>query len=863
MTVNRTTLLDLPLPVTGTESGTWGDTTNNGLTQYVDIAIAGMSNLTSANFTAGALTIETTEGDSSATNISATSAQYAGFRVTSLAANSTITVGNTGTSPARSYRLINADATYNLTFKATGQTGVTLLPGQSALVAFNGTDYVIVGTVGAGSTTDNTVPRFDGTTGKILQSSGITIDDSNNVSGVAQLNITTLDATNIEVTNIKAKDGTAAASIADSTGVISVTANPVLSGGTANGVLYLNGSKVATSGSALTFDGTNLGIGTSSPTNALTVGTTSAGKNIAIYSSSNGNNGLFRMYDLGGTERLQLGVNSTGEAVYYAPTGSVHAWYVNTERMRLDSSGNLGIGTSSPASRLDVYSTGNTTLTLSGSSGGGGDVSQIDFLRIGSNVTSSIKAIRDGGNTSGALTFYTAVSGSNTERMRLDSSGNLGLGVTPSAKLDVANASGRAARVGGFQFSGTTSSADGGNNLLGSGIYWNGSNLTATQTTGAVLQLGNGVIQFQTLSGLTAGNTYSFAPQLSLDSSGNLGLGVTPSAWGTAKAFQIGGSGFALSSNGAGSGDGSLIWNGYYNGTNWIYSYTGGVATRYRQNESGHAWFTAASGTAGNAIPFTQAMTLDAGGNLLVGGTSSLYGVGGRGDVEINGSSTSILALTIAGSATNASYLYNTSTELEIAATGSRFMRFTTNGSERARITSGGDLLVGTTSNSNTSRCFIENAGSNVLTVSNSAAGGYNFITRAQSNGGTYYHASFEESTTQRGSITSNGSATAYNTSSDYRLKNIDGPLTGSGEFIDALKPKVGTWKTNGSKFVGFLAHEVQEVSPGSVVGTKDAVDEEGKPIMQAMEYGSAEFIANIIAEIQSLRQRVALLEGN
>jgi hypothetical protein len=151
MTVNRTTLLDLPLPVSGTESGTWGDTTNNGLTQYMDIAIAGMSNLTSANFAAGALTIETTEGTSSATNITATSAQYAGFRVTSLATNSTITVGNTGTSPARSYRLINADSTYTLTFKATGQTGVTLQPGQSAVVAFNGTDYVFVGAVGPGS----------------------------------------------------------------------------------------------------------------------------------------------------------------------------------------------------------------------------------------------------------------------------------------------------------------------------------------------------------------------------------------------------------------------------------------------------------------------------------------------------------------------------------------------------------------------------------------------------------------------------------------------------------------------------------------------------------------------------------------
>lgn len=144
MTVTRTTLLDLPIITTGTESGLWGDYTNNGLTQYLDIAIAGMSSLTSANFAAGALTIETTEGTNSATNIVATSAQYAGFRVSSLDTNSTITVGNTGTNPGRSYRLINADSTYTLTFKAIGQIGITLQPRQSAVVAFNGTDYVIV-----------------------------------------------------------------------------------------------------------------------------------------------------------------------------------------------------------------------------------------------------------------------------------------------------------------------------------------------------------------------------------------------------------------------------------------------------------------------------------------------------------------------------------------------------------------------------------------------------------------------------------------------------------------------------------------------------------------------------------------------
>jgi hypothetical protein len=85
MTINRTTLLDLPLPVTGTESGTWGDVTNNGLAQYVDIAVAGMNALTSSDFTAGALTISNTLGTSAATNIAAGSAQYATIKVSSLA----------------------------------------------------------------------------------------------------------------------------------------------------------------------------------------------------------------------------------------------------------------------------------------------------------------------------------------------------------------------------------------------------------------------------------------------------------------------------------------------------------------------------------------------------------------------------------------------------------------------------------------------------------------------------------------------------------------------------------------------------------------------------------------------------------
>jgi len=185
MTINRTSLLDLPLPVTGTESGTWGDVTNNGLTQYLDIAIAGRTALTSSDFTAGALTISTTEGDSSATNIVAGSAQYATLYVSSLAANSTITAPSSN----RAYRVFNADATYTLTIKASGQTGVTFPVGTSGTVVFNGTDYQIVGTYTTLLNVDNL--KLDGNTLSSTDTNG-NIVIAPNGSGDVQIDADTL-----------------------------------------------------------------------------------------------------------------------------------------------------------------------------------------------------------------------------------------------------------------------------------------------------------------------------------------------------------------------------------------------------------------------------------------------------------------------------------------------------------------------------------------------------------------------------------------------------------------------------------------------------------------------------------------------
>lgn len=299
MTINRTTLLDLPLPVTGTESGTWGDITNNGLAQYVDIAVAGMNSLTSSDFTAGALTISNTQGDSGGTNIAAGSAQYATIKVSSLAQNSTITAPASN----RSYRIVNADSTYSLTIKASGQTGVTFLPGQTGVVAFTGTDYEVVGVVNAASSTDNAVPKFDGTTGQIIQNTGVTIDDSNNVSGVAQLNATTVDATNIEVTNIKAKDGTSAGSIADSTGVVTFASTVLtttdINGGSIDGVTLGTNSAVTEA----QIDNINI--------NGNSIISTNSNGNIALTPDGTGEVDISKVDIAGGEiDAVTLGTNS-------------------------------------------------------------------------------------------------------------------------------------------------------------------------------------------------------------------------------------------------------------------------------------------------------------------------------------------------------------------------------------------------------------------------------------------------------------------------------------------------------------------------------------------------------------------------
>ena len=103
-----------------------------------------------------------------------------------------------------------------------------------------------------------------------------------------------------------------------------------------------------------------------------------------------------------------------------------------------------------------------------------------------------------------------------------------------------------------------------------------------------------------------------------------------------------------------------------------------------------------------------------------------------------------------------------------------------------------------------------------------------------------------------------------------FLLKTVSKPLEGSSAFIGAIKVYEGIWNDTQARFVGVLAHELQEVSPTSVVGKKDAVNEDGTPDYQAVDYGSPEIMSNIILELQTLRAELnavkaelATLKGN
>jgi len=581
----------------------------------------------------------------------------------------------------------------------------------------------------------------------------------------------------------------------------------------------------------------SLGIGfASTPASKLHIANTGVG--LPASSGTTQTYGNIRTAGAGSNVVLDIG-NAGATGVWLQANNQINL-AVTAPLLLNPNGGNVGIGTSSPDSNLHVLASSagavtalsGTTLTVERDNNnyitlltGDADVNALVFGSPSNNNNASINGYYNGGSQ------YLNINVAGAERMRITSSGNVGIGTSsPSNTLHVAKDTGSTPTV-----------------------YINNSGSDAGDGVALKVQASG--------RGTGIGDTSVFSVHndsselFTVRNDGNVGIGTSDP---DTKLEVLGGAPILTVRD-------------------TTTSMSSAVSTLRLAESSGSnlgSYWDIAAKSDGWDLAFThyssgEAMRINSGGDLLVGATSTTDLLNGDklfvqgGDIAVRSDPSGLawrqgaLIFDIRNSNGQSKAAYIRS---EISADVNSDIRFFTTVSnvtaERMRIDSAGNLLVGTTSaapgSSNTNvGCAFEGA---TGVVYGSRASGASGIFNANADGQLVR---CHRSGSLVGSISVTTTATAYNTSSDYRLKDVDGPITNSGAYIDALKPVQGSWKADGSRFIGLIAHEVQEVSETPIAtGEKDGEE------IQGMDYSAPELIANLIAEIQSLRARVAQLEG-
>ncbi len=619
-----------------------------------------------------------------------------------------------------------------------------------------------------------------------------------------------------------------------------------------------------------------IGIGISAPQQKLHIAVSDSGAaNIAFTNSTTGSgSGDGLVIGLTGGEDGQINMQESANLKFST---------ADTERMRIDSSGRLGLGTSSPSSYnniaddLVIATSSDTGITIATGTSSQGSLFFADGTS-GSALVEGFVAYEHGSNF---LKFGT----SNTERMRIDTNGSVGIGETsPDRKLHLTGGTFPALRIEnsstsiangtnicGLEFAHADSSAPG----VCAGIL---ANMADTSQGGLHMLFKTGT------------NVNLYEEKMRLDSSGRLLIGTTTGGSSTADDLTIAttaNTGMTIRSGTSSNGNiffadgtsGSSLSEGYiqYDHSGNYIRFGTANTERMRVDSTGRVLI----GSGAIATPKVNSHGLDVAANnmSIVFGADSNSGVDTStrtnnamkdqriGAIHYKNAEEPVGVVRVLNQNVANDISFGGGSSIFNAATSLRFFTGATNttssGSERMRINESGQVLVGTTG---------VGGGSGGVRLQHPDNGSSRFGTGITSGTKTLIQFISNGANNIVGSISVGTSSTSFNTSSDYRLKENESLISDGITRLKQLKPYRFNWKADSSTIVdGFFAHEVSSIVPESITGTKDAVavkedvdkgiaDAIGEPIYQSID--QAKLVPLLVAAVKELITKVETLEA-